>query len=281
MKKEMDFNYLKNRTNKKNEINKKRKKGILSKIRNLILDNIPKGFVYNFLSKDVNNLILKEIELLDKNNSGLKILFISDLHLGIVDNNESLKLALSSIDCVDLVVFGGDYFDNDKIANNHKKIWDELINILKEKASLFIGVLGNHDDFNIVNIVSKDIKLLLNESFTYKNIVFYGVEDYVTFNDIDDFDKIDNEKYNILISHTPDFIEKVKNPYDLMLSGHTHGGQIKILGYKLLVHCKRKKMSEGKWEIDGIKGFTTTGLGCSGFPFRRGVNPELVLFKFK
>lgn len=281
MKKEMDFNHLKNRTNKKNEINKKRKNGILSKTRNLILDNIPKGFIYSFLSKDVNNVILKEIELLDKNNSGLKILFISDLHLDIVDNNESLKSALSSIDCVDLVVFGGDYFDNDKIANNHKKTWDELINILKEKASLFIGVLGNHDGLNIVNIVSKDIKLLLNESFTYKNINFYGVEDYVTFNDIDDFDKIDNEKYNILISHTPDFIEKVKNPYDLMLSGHTHGGQIKILGYKPLVHCKRKEMSEGEWEIDGIKGFTTTGLGCSGFPFRRGAKPELVLLKFK
>lgn len=235
-----------------------------------------KTFLYPFFSKDIKNIERKEYKINSEKDVSLKILFLSDLHLEIVDNTDSIKKALENDDYFDYIVFGGDYYDSDKdvLLNEYK--WNNLIKFLKTKSNNIIGVLGNHDGINCCNLISGDLTLLIDKEKSYNNISFFGVEDFVTFSNLTDDFELDENKFNIIISHTPDFIRETKNNYDLMLSGHTHGGQIRIFGYSPIKNCKDKKTFCGFWKYNNINGITTSGVGCSGFPLRYGVRPEIV-----
>lgn len=248
-----------------------------SKIRNFILGKLKNDFVKKILSKDKSNLKTISYDIKTDKDVNLRFLFLSDLHLEIHDNTSKIKEVLRNEPKFDFIVFGGDFFDNDKNAFLEKEKWNNLISFLKTKTSAIFAVLGNHDGDKTIKLISSDLNLLLNDSFDLEKASLYGVEDYVTFKNTKDFLKIDETKFNILISHTPDFIDEVENNYDLMLSGHTHGGQISICGYKPVKHCKYKNLFYGKWNKKGITGITTSGVGCSGYPYRLGVNPEIVV----
>lgn len=84
---------------------------------------------------------------------------------------------------------------------------------------------------------------------------------------------------NLLLSHSPDvFPVAVKQNWDVVLSGHTHGGQI-TLEY---LHSRLKPArfytpyTYGKYTQDNASLFVTSGLGTVGVPARLGPNPELV-----
>ena len=273
------MDYFKKRDNLKLKLKIKKNDSGLIKIRNFLLRKVKKSIFKNFLSKDNNNLVKSVYKIETEKPIKAKILFLSDLHFEIINNTDLIKDILKDETFFDFIIFGGDFFDNDRIALSKKDEWDDLINYLNKKSETIISVLGNHDGSNTIDLISKDLNLLINQKLEKKNLSIYGVEDYVFFKETKDFNEIDNKKFNIMISHTPDFIEQIKNQYDLMLSGHTHGGQIKFLNYAPQKNCINKKMCYGKWSVKGIKGITTSGVGCSGFPLRRGIKPEVVIIE--
>ncbi len=81
----------------------------------------------------------------------------------------------------------------------------------------------------------------------------------------------------ILLAHEPDVAERVPRRVALQLSGHTHGGQIRLLGWSPVVPSRygnRLAYGHAKFDCDVI---VSGGLGCSIMPFRFGVPPEIVL----
>ncbi|MBO1076244.1 metallophosphoesterase [Roseomonas marmotae] len=84
----------------------------------------------------------------------------------------------------------------------------------------------------------------------------------------------------ILMAHEPDQFVNVPRRVALTLSGHTHGGQVRILGWSPVVGSRYgNRFAYGLVEEAGRRLIVSGGLGCSVFPIRFGVAPELVLVR--
>lgn len=167
-----------------------------------------------------------------------KIVFVSDIHHGIVYSKNRVKKLVKRIneEKPDIILLGGDYVDEEKYISS---LFNELKN-LKSKQGVY-GVLGNHDyGANPSKITSamKDagIRCLKNEAIWIYNgnsrIRIGGVKDCWRDNpDISSIVKEVEENFVILLSHNPDFVEDIKtDKIDIVLSGHTHGGQATFFG---------------------------------------------------
>jgi hypothetical protein len=89
--------------------------------------------------------------------------------------------------------------------------------------------------------------------------------------------KVTDEAPVILLAHEPDVAARVPSRVALQLSGHTHGGQVRLFGWSPVVPSRfgnRLAYGHAKFNCDVI---VSGGLGCSIMPFRLGVPPEIVL----
>jgi|RhiMethySRZTD1v2_1073278.scaffolds.fasta_scaffold13591_4 uncharacterized protein len=104
-----------------------------------------------------------------------------------------------------------------------------------------------------------------------------------TFEGVDDLDgtlaKVtDDTAPVILLAHEPDIFPSVPSRVSLTLSGHTHGGQVRLLGYSPLVPSRYgNRYAYGHCIEDGRHLVVSGGLGCSILPVRFGVPPEIVM----
>lgn len=104
-----------------------------------------------------------------------------------------------------------------------------------------------------------------------------------TFEGVDDLDgtlaKVtDDTAPVILLAHEPDVFPRVPQRVALTLSGHTHGGQVRLLGYSPLVPSRYgNRYAYGHCVEDGRHLVVSGGLGCSILPVRLGVPPEIVM----
>ncbi len=87
--------------------------------------------------------------------------------------------------------------------------------------------------------------------------------------------KIKDDAPVILMAHEPDVVRRVPSRVALQLSGHTHGGQVRLLGWSPISPSGRE-LAYGhiRKNCDLV---VSGGLGCSIMPFRLGVPPEIVL----
>ena len=84
----------------------------------------------------------------------------------------------------------------------------------------------------------------------------------------------------ILMAHEPDIFPKVPSRVSLTLSGHTHGGQVRVLGYSPVVPSQYgNRYAYGHIREDGRDLIVSGGLGCSMIPVRLGVPPEILLIE--
>jgi len=82
----------------------------------------------------------------------------------------------------------------------------------------------------------------------------------------------------LLMAHEPDVFAKVPARVSLTLSGHTHGGQVRVLGYSPVVPSQfGNRYAYGHIKEEGRDLIVSGGLGCSIIPVRLGVPPELVV----
>jgi predicted MPP superfamily phosphohydrolase len=274
----MDFNKREIEKEKRKQ-KKKAEKRFYSSLNKTLKFLLKNKITKSMLKKDVFNLCLKNYKIESKKiPRDLKILFLSDLHLEIVDNIENIENLIKDKK-YDFIILGGDYYDKDESILKEEDKIKSLFKILKNKTDNLITVMGNHDGKHIANFLKSNSVLLLNDNIMFKelNINILGAEDFVTFNETKDDFVVNKEDFNLIISHTPDFIGVVeKGKYDLSLSGHTHGGQVTIFNFAPINNCVDKKMIYGKWEHNGNIGITSSGVGCSGVPVRIGVKPEIV-----
>lgn len=242
-------------------------------------------FLYSVVVEP-NILTVKRITVTDERLRGLKIVFASDFHFKPYEKYRLKRIVrLINKQNADIILLGGDY------VNGHKKGATLNLNIIAEEFSKLnskygtAAVMGNHDGWQgkleIINAFKKNgITVLENNSKNFNKFTIAGVEDLQTGNPDVSKALANTENPVILLSHTPDIIPQVPLSVNLMLSGHTHGGQI-VLGKPLVVPSKYgTKFAYGMLEEDGKKLYVSKGLGTSILPLRFNCLPEITVIEF-
>jgi uncharacterized protein len=232
---------------------------------------------------------------------GLKIAQISDIHLDQFTEPFFLRHAIRQVNQLspDLIFITGDFVTHE-IGTRKLAIgaaW-QCANILQGlHCRRIYGVLGNHDidvDAKAVSTALRDngIALLRNSYLPLERgksrIWLAGLDDPVSGHPIPDLAipaairNIPGEPI-VLLCHAPDFGRTLSTlpagqAVSFMLSGHTHGGQIRIpfLGPVVLPPGGRL-FPEGHYRLGRMQLYVNRGLGTVGVPFRLDCPPELTL----
>jgi predicted MPP superfamily phosphohydrolase len=225
---------------------------------------------------------------------GLKIAVMSDFHAGAFTTREDILQAVSMVnrERPDLIALLGDYVDGGyrhsrKNVEKGAYVFDALRRL---KAPLGIyAVLGNHDHWTDAALVRKmlsglPLEILNNEGITLENgLAVAGVDDFWE-GPSDPFRatrSLSRESVLIMLSHNPDVNLQLKGDEQvrLVMSGHTHGGQIRIplLNWAPWIPCSPKyRRSSGLInETERRCTFITKGVGTFFLPVRLACPPDI------
>ena len=214
------------------------------------------------------------------------ILHISDLHADIsVGAMRHLVSVVGGLQ-YDICVLTGDY--RGKTYGPFEKSLEIIDELQAQLKGPVYGVLGNHDSIRMApSMEAMGICMLFNECEPIvrdgQRIFLAGVDD-PHFYRADDIEKaasqIPSDAFSILLAHTPEIYDRaMRARFDLMLCGHTHGGQLCLPGgipIKLEAALPRF-MGAGRWRHGGMVGYTSVGAGTSLLPVRLNCPPEITL----
>lgn len=237
------------------------------------------------------------IKNLPQNLIGKTVMQISDIHVGnrfdyqyIIDSFKKAQLLNP-----DFVVYTGDY-----VSYENKEQFQQLNKVLKHvvKGKFgTVGILGNHDygknwaEQEVANEITtllenSGITVLSNEKATINGLNIIGLDDYwgLNFNPHKIMSQVDHSNANLVLCHNPDVCDlNVWNNYKgWIISGHTHGGQVKppFLTPPMLP-VKNKKYASGKVNLnDGRTLYVNRALG-NLWQVRFNVRPEITIFELE
>jgi len=223
---------------------------------------------------------------------GTRILFLSDLHLGMVKELPDLiQERIEGIEA-DVCLFGGDF----RFSWTYPDIpyIDELRKIISSiKVPMGIyGVLGNHDDPKIVpELEELGIKMLVNSSLSLKknghSIFLAGIDQPFLDGQPDmlkTLSQVPQQAFKILLAHSPCFYKEAEERnVAIYLSGHTHNGQVRFPFIGPLITFTRapRKFSGGMWRFKKMQGFTGSGVGTGVINVRFRCPPEITVLTLK
>jgi len=217
---------------------------------------------------------------------GFKILHLSDLHTDM--SGEAMNAILDILPRLDydLCVLTGDY--RGKTFGPFDVVIAQMAGLRAALKGQVLGVLGNHDSVRMVpDFEEMGIRMLLNESIAIERggqkIHIAGIDD-AHFYRVDNIEKaaeaVAHEEFSILLSHTPEIYRQAAHAgFDLLLSGHTHGGQICLPGGIAITHdaVLPRSFGVGAWKYGDMAGYTSAGAGSSVVPVRFNCPPEITL----
>lgn len=227
-----------------------------------------------------------------KSFDGKTILFISDTHYPSLFKTKDLNALISYLKTLnyDIMCLGGDYHENTNLIDT---LFDRLGEV--KPAMGAYGVMGNNDYERGYDVVAKamqrnGIQLLEHkvDTIKYKGsfIQVVGIKNpfNLTKNGISPTLGLSDKDFVVLLTHTPDYAEDVviRNS-DLVLAGHTHGGQVRIFGVAPIVPSKydQKFLTGLVYNSAGIPMIVTNGIGTSNKNIRIGAPSEVVLIHLK
>lgn len=227
------------------------------------------------------------------NFEGFKIVHFSDLHYGSTVKEKEMTKLVESINALkpDLVIFTGDLIEETYYMSEkeQKELSKSLNNITAKIGKYYVD--GNHDINKAYELVMKDSgfinmnnknDLIYNEGTT--PIILVGLDDYLLKKtDINEAFNYENENnyYTILLVHEPDLADQIKDKnVDLMLSGHSHNGQVRLpfLGAIITIEGSKKYYDE-KYILDNTELYISGGIGTSSAPFRFLVKPSFNFYR--
>lgn len=238
------------------------------------------------------------IKNLPKHLIGKTLMQISDIHIG---NRFNFQFIIDSFKIAnqfkpDFVVYTGDFIS----LENGQVPLGKLTKVIENSVKGSIGtlaILGNHDygvnwsQSEVANQITDLLKtngitVLRNESIFINGLNFIGFDDFwgLNFNPEKALHSFDKSKANIVLCHNPDVSDlNIWNDYDSwILSGHTHGGQVKppFLTPPLLP-VKNKAYASGIYKLEnGRTLYINRALGHL-WQVRFNVRPEITLFQLQ
>lgn len=251
-----------------------------------------------------SGLVTKEIKIdvenLTSEYNGFKIIHFSDLHYGTTIKEKQLKKIVDEINLnkPDIVVFTGDLLDdNIELTIEEYDKLTELLNNINARIGKYI-ISGNHDTSEKwENIISNGGFIDLNDKaqliFDDTNIpiLIAGLYSNLNINSTtqDRIEKINQyidelnikPTYSILLIHEPDYIDQINTDYfNLILAGHSHGGQIKLPGIgPIMTPIGSKKYNKDYYRINNSDLYISSGLGISKIKLRLFDRPSINFYR--
>ena len=266
-------------------------------IRHLLRAAVPLGALYLYASRiEPNWLDIQLVDIvlprLDPAFDGYRIVQFSDIHMDSHMTPARLRTVVEQVNAQqpDLTVITGDF-----ITRRSHYVADEMVAVLRDlrAADGVLAVPGNHDYWNdqignVRRIMQRSGIIDLSNrvhSLTRDDAQLHigGVDDVVYRQARLDLVLADLPANGaaILLAHEPDFAD-VSAPtgrFDLQLSGHTHGGQIRLplLG-SVITPTHGTRYLRGLIDIDGMWLYTNVGIGTVSFNMRFNCRPEITVF---
>ncbi len=220
----------------------------------------------------------------DKIDKNLRILQISDLHINRATAVDRIKAIVNEANNLnpDVIVLTGDTIDDNVV------LIEEQMGALKELSAPYgvFAIMGNHEFYNNIYDAKRTFE---NNNFEFlfnggkfvgnTNIYISGIPDmntmYERINLWRTFAITKKDDYRVLLSHTPIIADSLSTDLvDLVLSGHTHGGQ--IYPFHLLVKHSNRYLA-GVYEVNKLKLIVSRGAGTWGPAMRLFAPSDIIL----
>ena len=221
---------------------------------------------------------------------GFRIVQLSDVHHGPFSSREQIERAVETANRLqpDIIALTGDYISKER---HYAAPCAEMLGKLKARFGVY-AVLGNHDHWVDAPLLTdlfraEGITVLINEGmrFEQNGETFWiaGVDDsMVGLEDISlALAGAGQDEMKLLLAHNPIVLRRaVRASVDLVLSGHTHGGQVAIRGERSSAR-PRKRALQGLWREGNTQIYVNRGLGTVVLPIRYGCPPEISLLELR
>lgn len=258
----------------------------------VILFILPLSIFFYSRYIEPNLLVVNRLELASESiDESIKIIFFSDTHLGDFSLPNQLKRIVAKINAEDpdLVLFMGDLINySPNLAIDTSSISKALKNIESRYGKY--AVVGNHelalaDQYDYTALMNQGgFNVLINDFLDIPdlNVRLLGLDDdYLGEPDHHLPDSANRESYNLLMTHEPDIVDELNlDQIQLVLAGHTHGGQISIPFLKnQVLPSGGKNYLKGLYPLGNKKQttlFVTKGTGMTKLPLRFMSIPEIV-----
>lgn len=226
---------------------------------------------------------------------GMTIAQMSDIHHGPYTGLDYIDRCVRIVNGLtpDLIALTGDFTFS---GRRYVEPCAEVLKSLKARVGVYVAI-GNHDYYVGASYVARAMRqagftVLVDEhdrlELRGEQLCLIGVDDYLYGNTnlhrvMRD---VPRKRPKIVLSHNPDFIEEfaIKNKHiDLMISGHTHGGQIRLplIGAPQISSDYGQKYAIGLNQRDAMQVYTTRGIGTILLPTRFDCPPEIVLYTLR
>ncbi len=236
---------------------------------------------------------------------GVAIAQFSDIHLSPAYSLKRLGKLVEAVNSLhaDLVVFTGDLHDARRNDNIAKYDPSPLLARIQARLGKF-AVYGNHD-FGYERKLRSSGAFLSRGGFSVLINSTQRIEhtdgDYITISGLDDYvlgkpnaaktiARLEDDRFHVLLVHEPDMADRlIRYPIDLQLSGHSHGGQVRLPLLGPLVRTKLgSKYVGGMYRIGGrhrdkrpYRLYVNRGIGTTRIPIRLFCTPELTVFTLR
>ena len=221
---------------------------------------------------------------------GYTVLHVTDLHVDM--NREAMDRLIEIVQGLDYdaCVLTGDY--RGRTYGPYDATLEGMARVVAHLKQPVYGVLGNHDSIRMLPALeAMGIRMLMNESVILSRgaaqLHLAGIDDAHFFH-ADDIELaafgIPHDAVSILLSHTPEVYRRAAfHEFDVMLCGHTHGGQICLPGEIpiTLDSTMPRHLGRGPWKFRELTGYTSVGAGTSIVEVRLNCPPEVTLHRFE
>ncbi|NLC54662.1 MAG: hypothetical protein GX769_02110 [Erysipelothrix sp.] len=257
---------------------------------------------YNYAPKRIRlNFRYIESDKIHADLDGLQIAFISDIHYNLFMDQERFAKVVSKVNETnpDIIIFLGDLIDDTNLESFDDKTKATLLTQLQSMPAKYgkFAVLGEADyvseemnetvkqllfasDFEVLNNEMIKISKDTNNAFQLIGIdsPLNGLADIETA-----YKNVNSKLFSLTILHTPDTSKLLpQNLTDLVVAGHSHGGQIRI---PLLGQVYNQELAEeyysGLYNIGAIKLFVTNGVGTTNNDIRIFAPAEVMIYTLK
>ena len=231
--------------------------------------------------------------------SGFKIAQISDLHNAEFGTDNQKLIDILKSEAPDAIVITGDLIDarrtNTEIAESFARRCMEIADCYYVPGNHEARLSGTYDAFESA-LIADGVNVLRNGSARIRKgmdaIRIVGVDDPAFAKASDAKTNLDaalealsSDDFTILLAHRPELIDEYsKWGIDLVLSGHAHGGQIRLPGIGGLYAPGQgffPKYTSGNYTVGDTEMIVSRGIGNSAFPLRVNDRPEVVIVTLK
>ncbi|HEX8140733.1 MAG TPA: metallophosphoesterase [Pyrinomonadaceae bacterium] len=222
---------------------------------------------------------------------GLRIVQLSDIHHSPFTGSEQIKRAIETANNLepDIVALTGDYVSHER---EYAAPCAEMLGGLRARYGVY-AVLGNHDHWTDAALITDlfrlaGIRMLVNEGmrFEERGASFWlaGVDD--TMVGLEDLSLAlagsRRDEMKLLLAHNPIILRRAARAgVDLVLSGHTHGGQVALRSERSASGRPRRRLLRGLGRQGETQIYVTRGLGTVVLPIRYGCPPEVSLLELR